>query len=124
MEKQLGFRDQQIEKLNSKCSLLQIEYATWIESKRLPKAREEETTENKPDEAKEETAPKCDMKTTGTVTDVQPLPESAVVVQQQPTTVDINSLEANAMLIASLNNELMQLLQVGTCCFLALLRSA
>lgn len=137
MEKQLNFREKQIEKLTAKCSLLQVELSSTFDvsdqkltdSVSTRKSVQESliTKEEMVDERsemEEEKSTEDDVKFLREVkeSDIpESYPEDVLKTQKRPLKLKekkkkyeegLESLEASAMIISSLNHELMLLMQV------------
>lgn len=124
LEAQLKFRDNQIQKLNAKCSLLQIEIEKLedgVGSKRPVK--KDKTIKSIQYESDDEgRKPRETLKTQnekaieplGEETNIETIKEEAKIVKVERITISqekLDELEAYASIIASLNHEVMQLIK-------------
>ena len=112
LEKQIRFRDVQIEKLTTKCSLLQIEIATMTEESRPTKTAVDEKFPVITEIPEAEGKPETEDKNIATEPVEHKIKEIVTEVPERVSEADLPSWEASAMLVASLNNQLMQVLQV------------
>lgn len=125
----MQFRDKQIQKLNAKCSMLQIELEKYIETppkrsktdekfkektskiKKTVKIKdtEEVTKEKETKKPEVETMPAEMEKEQDEVVEVDEIATTRVSLSKEK----LDELEACAAIIASLNHEVMQLLEVS-----------
>lgn len=139
LERQLDFREKQIERLTAKCSLLQIELSSITDTSGSifpdPDAQEKSViaeydkavgrSEKMESEECAEDHRRSEMKEGD---DGAESPTDILKVRKRPGKVSwgkrkecvgsLDSLEASALIIASLNHELMLLMQVSTSSFL------
>ncbi|KAK0422627.1 hypothetical protein QR680_007683 [Steinernema hermaphroditum] len=124
LEKQLEFRDAQIEKLTNKCSLLHVELAELHEFGRRTSKLEPEIDEE--EEGHEEDASSSGVDSRSTENSIATVPEPevieriATVVPERPRKTErikrirkeeLDTFEASAMLISALNYEVMKLIE-------------
>ncbi|TKR95339.1 hypothetical protein L596_009520 [Steinernema carpocapsae] len=119
LEKQLEFRDTQIEKLTNKCSLLHVELAELHEFGRRPSLPEAEEEEDVREEDNSSSGVDSRSTENSLATILEPELPGVVVTEKisrikKPRKIrreELDTFEASAMLISALNYEVMKLIQ-------------